>query len=192
MRRKLFPCSLAAGTQVTEHSFLQGGAVMDLPIQLIDFAVANAASRTTREDVTAGLVAALRCVRSVVSQREGFASLCALDDGIRERLLMERLRQRDGGAAESQFPPLPQASWSRTRQIATAILTDVVALILTANGPVPFGLIAGGMVHYLLSHLIGCLGGPPDADELLTAVRGAEESLAAGIGPEPPTVIRVH
>ncbi len=45
----------AARTQVAiQSSFrasFRGGAVMNLPIQLIDFAVANAASRTTREEL---------------------------------------------------------------------------------------------------------------------------------------------
>jgi hypothetical protein len=165
---------------------------MNLPIQIINFAVANTARQTTREDVVVGLVSALRRVRSFVSEKEGFASLCALDDGIREYLLSQQLHQRRQGEADLQPRSLPQPSWTRTRQIATAMLDDAVTLIMTASGPVPVGFIAGGVVHCLLEHLVACLGGPPDAGELLTAVRGPEGMHAAPAEPEMPALVRIH
>ena len=163
---------------------------MTLPVQLINFAVANAMRQTTREDAAAALIAALRCVRCIVNEREGFASVCALDDGVREYLLMQRLR--DHGSDATKPCPLPQASWSRTRQVAIALLEDAVAVIMSGNGVAPVGLIAGGVVHHLLGHLIGCLGGLPDADELLAAIRGAEGGDTSVAQPEAPAVIRIH
>jgi len=181
-----------AGIQYVQFHPFQGGAVMNLPIQIINFALANAAHHATREDVAAGLIAALRSVRSVVSEREGFASLCALDDGIREHLLKARLRQHEPRAAESRPRSLPQESQSRTRQIATAMLRDAVTFIMTAVGPVPVGLIAGGVVHHLVRHLIECLGGPPDADELIKAIRDPEGIQWVATGSELPMVVRIH
>ncbi|MBP2297044.1 hypothetical protein [Azospirillum rugosum] len=165
---------------------------MTLHLQLIDFAVANAARHTTPEDVAAALLAALRRVRAAVGEAEGFASQCALDDGIRENLLMERLRRLDGSGDPPASRPVPPISETRTRRIAMTMLDDVMGLILTGGGPIPIGLLAGGVTHHLLGHLVRCLGGAPDAEELLAFIRGTESDPATVTEAEPPRVVRIH
>jgi hypothetical protein len=161
------------------------------PTRLVDFAVVNAKRQAMDTDVAAGLVAALRSVRSILADREGFASVCALDDGIRSLLMAARLHQR---FSESELLPraLPEPSETRSRRIAVAILDDVVTFIMIASGPVPVGLTAGQLTDHLLGHLIGQLGGPPDTDMLLAAIRKPGEVNVPAVGSDPWTVVRVH
>ncbi|MBP2294342.1 hypothetical protein [Azospirillum rugosum] len=167
---------------------------MTLPIHLhlVNFAVANAARQTSREDTAAAILSALRGIRSAVRDRDDFASLCALDDGIRDHVLAQHLRQRRFGGADRPAQALPQPSLTRNRRVATAILDEAVSFIMAANGPVPAGLLAGEVVHGLLGHLTACLGGPPCAEDLLAALRGPEDGRVEPGEAERPDIARVH
>ena len=156
--------------------------------QLIGMTAANAARRASREEVAAGILAGLRRTRSILDEQLGYMASRMFDDGVREFLVMNRLRR-----GLSEPPPLLSAEGgaeTQARRVAVTMFEDIVGFCATLPGPSPVVTLAGGVAPALLSQMAELLGGLPDVDELLARV-GSPLGRAGAEEPD-PAVIRIH
>lgn len=156
--------------------------------QLIGMTAANAARRASREEVADGILAGLRRTRAILDEQLGYMAARVFDDGVREFLIVNRLRR--GPSEAPATLPAEGGAQTQARRVAVTMFEDIVGFCATLPGPSPVVTLAGGVAPALLSQLAELMGGLPDADELLARV-GAPEAREGAEEPD-PAVIRIH
>lgn len=155
---------------------------------VIDHSLSLLAGRAATGDVAHGILAAMRRVRQALDEIGGYTLVAMLDETIRDRLIIRRLREHRAGTV-SPFGRLPRigpmADMAETVMVAAAD----ACLVYAADVPDSTGMMS--VLLILVDRLIETLGDAPEHRELARWLAGPEETPATETG-EAVFAVSVH
>jgi len=145
---------------------------IDMIEPVIDHSLTIANSRASVGDVTHGLIAALKRIRSAVEEVGGYTMVSILDGSIRDRLIIRGLRAVRSG--EHELPATIPVAGPRSLIAETIMVAAAdTCVIYGADEPDVTGLLYAAFM--LVDRLIEALHAAPTCDDLLACLQADDE-----------------